>query len=798
MAIRGRRFAGMELAGIPVENVSVQLNDALKKLREVQSNPGERGHYGFNKQVVVPGSDANIAISAQRAALGSELMDTNQTIYGNPEQIKLIADKNKGDIYTLSWSVDGSYGAEPTWNDTQSMRNERVKIARAADRGFNEAIKGLPEGSLVENSPVGASHGDFSRADIYMQKGFGPVQSDGVQYGLIEQGKIRPLSPLSVNQAHAEHLAARAERVGNKKLSSAISQELERRKGLKIEDSYISKQGQYDGDYDNYDYDDDYESYLQRDPIDFQRTREENIASIQQDLQRYESGFYSGRIDHPEQLRNSAKNTVDERNLTNPVEAPTSADIAQLREAQISLNQLIDPNNPQVVIGRAIQRPLPQIVTADSPTFNTAANPSNPNFYISEFSRPYESLPNMRELSADQRRAAIAEEMRRSASILTRNDRDIFQPAIDARVNAKREMVDMNRREDGEVGRILQEQYTPTDIQNLRDVQVAIAQRSNGIEHGLPRVFAPDDLQRSRRPSDIFVQQGDRIQNRRALTPEQLQASVELERLQRDQAGVRSELDTFEDGMMSDSGRGRALRAQRDVRSYQELIDGVQPSAAMSGSQALDLVRRENSQPGTVDRSDLSQALVNLRQINNGGLEAFRSAAAGPQAILDQANYGPSAPIQRTTASRLTPPRPPVREALQPVEPFIGQPRRRNARRRQPFEDTGLESNTEFRSALAQQRQQRTNSASTGSGLEALSSGDERQPVRNADLPSDLSLDEFLEVQSAAASGNTVVRTQGRNLPAAGSNNPALARPENRLARRQRLATEANQEFIPF
>jgi hypothetical protein len=327
MAIRGRRFAGMELAGLPVENVSVQLNDALNKLKDVQSNPGQKGHYGFNKQITVPGSDADINISAQRAELSSGLMGTNQTIYGNPEQIKLIADKNKGDIYSLAWSVDGSYGSDPTWNETKSIRNERVKIARAADRGFNEAIKGLPEGSLVENSPVGASHGDFSRADIYMQKGFGPVQSDGVQYGLVEQGKIRPLSPLSVNQMHAEHLASRADRVGNKKLSSAISQELERRKGLKVEDSYLSKQGQYDGDYDSYDY--DYEEYLQRDPIDFQRTREENIASIQDDLQRYESGFYSGRIDHPEQLRNSAKNTVDERNLTNPVEAPTPEDIAQ-------------------------------------------------------------------------------------------------------------------------------------------------------------------------------------------------------------------------------------------------------------------------------------------------------------------------------------------------------------------------------------------------------------------------------------------------------------------------------------
>ena len=46
-----------------------------------------------------------------------------------------------------------------------------------------------------------------------------------------------------------------------------------------------------------------------------------------------------------------------------------------------------------------------------------------------------------------------------------------------------------------------------------------------------------------------FVQSGDRIQNRRALTPEQQQAQRELAPLNSAENDIRAEIDIFEGGM---------------------------------------------------------------------------------------------------------------------------------------------------------------------------------------------------------------------------------------------------------
>ena len=74
--------------------------------------------------------------------------------------------------------------------------------------------------------------------------------------------------------------------------------------------------------------------------------------------------------------------------------------------------------------------------------------------------------------------------MRSDAQLASPSDPTSY--AIEARNMAKRGMVDMNQREDGGVGRILQEQYNETDIQNLRDLQVAHAR--NVPENGsVPR-----------------------------------------------------------------------------------------------------------------------------------------------------------------------------------------------------------------------------------------------------------------------------------------------------------------------
>ena len=138
MSLRGRRFAGMKLAVQPVQNVSQQLNDALTKLNSINVNQ-TRGFPsdGFNETIAVPGTNARVEIRASRTGLPNVSFDPNETtIIGNPDQIRLIAEKNKGDVFSLAWSVDGSYNGESPRNESPDERIKRVKIARAADRGY--------------------------------------------------------------------------------------------------------------------------------------------------------------------------------------------------------------------------------------------------------------------------------------------------------------------------------------------------------------------------------------------------------------------------------------------------------------------------------------------------------------------------------------------------------------------------------------------------------------------------------------------------------------------------------------
>ena len=52
---------------------------------------------------------------------------------------------------------------------------------------------------------------DYERADLYSRFGFGPLQDDGAQFGVVRGGRIQPLSPFIPLDDHASHLARRAE-----------------------------------------------------------------------------------------------------------------------------------------------------------------------------------------------------------------------------------------------------------------------------------------------------------------------------------------------------------------------------------------------------------------------------------------------------------------------------------------------------------------------------------------------------------------------------------------------------------
>ena len=219
MASNRRRFAGILLAGQPLEDVGVQLAEAQGRLSKIRQDQSEQRIPSVDKKLSVSGFYQSDPVQGP--------MEKPQL--GNRETFQMLADNPPPAEYTLTWDVDGSYDG-----GSNLKPGDRIKIGRAVQKEWNNVIKELPEGSLVTNSPVGASSGDFSRADAYMSSGFGPVQNDGTQYGLVRGGQIVPISPFMPSAEHAIHLARKARMGGQVDVSDAVLSALKdpRRKQL--------------------------------------------------------------------------------------------------------------------------------------------------------------------------------------------------------------------------------------------------------------------------------------------------------------------------------------------------------------------------------------------------------------------------------------------------------------------------------------------------------------------------------------------------------------------------------------
>ena len=238
-----------------------------------------------------------------------------------------------------------------------------MRIAREAEKGWQDIIPQLEEGALVKNMPLGASQGDFERADLYMKYGFGPVQENGLQFGQVLDGKIVPISPTIPMNDYVTHLADRAKSGGEDELFGQLNDNAQALRKLTSDVKVMRDKNAVSGlDYDN-DYYDDYDyDYEPEITIDDLRTREENVQNLQRG---FEDGLLDGgRIDafDPIELRRNAKRSQSPDVLVNDVEAATSDNIAQLRDAQMVLNQNVRPNPAMDVLEAASPRRLPQMI----------------------------------------------------------------------------------------------------------------------------------------------------------------------------------------------------------------------------------------------------------------------------------------------------------------------------------------------------------------------------------------------------------------------------------------------------
>ena len=449
MAKKNRRFAGYKLAALPIEDISKELEDALKAL----TYGPKRNLPGFNNDYKVPNSPASVGLNASPQDFRQWNSNEGEKVYGNKSEIQKIVDANSPGMYTLAWGTSGV---------NNSDKGLKVRVAREADRRWREMIKELPEGAVVRNSPVGVSSGDYSRADLYARRGFGPVMADGQQFGLIHNGQIEPLAPFSTDTQYAQHLSERSIAAGESDIANSITSEIQRRKDQKItnEYGYIDNKT-FNGledyrDYEDYpDWDVDGNEYAAPDPVTLDREGFFN-AVVNDNGWTNESRPPAGVIgERGMALLNDPTIDPSELELTGYSLGfePTSGDVQAIRDMQVDSLRDDRRNYPIDAFNDIIPRPLPQMISESD------LGPSQ------VWGSGHHPFPSPNELPREERRNAFIENARADIAL----SGSTYLPR-DIRNHAKEQLIDANYN----VGRNVievQELFNNQDVGNLREFQ---------------------------------------------------------------------------------------------------------------------------------------------------------------------------------------------------------------------------------------------------------------------------------------------------------------------------------------
>ncbi len=484
MAIVNRRMAGARLAANTDVDVRSQLNSAMENLRKLRENPNNTTDYSqnsFQDEFTLPGTDSVVALHATGGPtrFGQYSDDLGEgPILGNKETYEQLAQNPPTQQFSLSWDVNGNYSESNRINAKQKLR-----IARETQRRWEKLIEKMPDNSLVSNSPVGAGQGNYGRADLYMSSGFGPVQQDGLQYGIVRGGKIEPLSPMGLDPRHGKHLAARAEKQGDQQLSqdllkaSAQSEMYGMEGPIPRTANDKSGVGRYD------DYDDDgqyYEDDNYEPPLDLDEAK--HLANNTGYGRRaYNEGGLIPEIHNRARIRDEINNRGFNPNNARmdgttdfSLDTVTPEQIGQYRDLQIQ--QLNDPSfdanrNVLDTFNSAYPRPLPQPVTVDN---FRSVNSDRYGGYTGGYSD--RGLYGLGNLAPMDRRARVIESMRdelgggRYPQPYPVGGADTGKAAA-----VKYQMNPIEENIDSPMEAIQRELYTREDITNLRNVQEAAA-----------------------------------------------------------------------------------------------------------------------------------------------------------------------------------------------------------------------------------------------------------------------------------------------------------------------------------
>ena len=665
MSVNKRRLAGYRLAAVPIDDVSEQLRTAYDALTQRQSPSASAATApGFlGGTFKVPGTGGvQVDLSARKTDRAVPFVGDEDVVFGNAEQLQPMLDLSSPGEYNLVWNVMGGRG--------DLSRQQQVRVAREAARQWPEIIKQIPEGAIVSNSPVGALHGDYERADLYTRYGFGPVQEDGQQFGVVRGGQIEPLSPFIADKGHAQHLAQRLAATGDTSLQDAIAAELTRRKETGIEDRLAEAQarGQYNPAYDDdYDYYDD-DGYYEQPPLTRDDLKRQIISSVEPETNQF-SGSYGQITSIPEiEARRIAESQL--QYAPDGSFEPTGDDIEALRRFQVQ--QLQNPSASRDVvdfINTVSPRPLPQRINPTNDSALGITVGESPSVDVFGGYRTPSLADQIQAMPPEQRSQAAAAALRdRLSQHSTGYDSD---PSV-LRNQLKPALVTRSTNPTG-LGVIAQENYSARDLENFREVQrlQALAFPTDPPLRTPPPTLNADGTIASRRPApdgaiddanshigaftpypDLI--DGTTVEWRRQLTPDQQRAAERIPGVAAAPAQIRRDITRLDDWLGDSTPSSRIARDIYGADSVQSLLNSQQIDTNATPNLARDLrtLERSISQPGSqASNREVAQAIYNLQQLEPQQQQILESLLD----VVAPTAYGPATQVRRGPDTR--PPR---------------------------------------------------------------------------------------------------------------------------------------------
>ncbi len=673
-----RRMAGAELAAHPLTDVGQQLNEARGALRRamVAANPEVMGTGqvpydssfdapNFNEVINVKGHEIGLHARPGRVNLGmvEQLGPVEKRQMGDKATYDILAANPPTVEYGLTWDVDGGY------SESGLEGREAIAVGRATSKKWQEIIAKMPENALVTNSPLGANDGDFKRADAYMASGFGPVQVDGNQYGIVKGGQIIPLSPLAPQQGHAKHLAGRARMAGEVKLGedvmSALNSpgrsELVEWSGTNDSELAGRKNGMYDSRYDDEYYDEDYTP-----PVTPRELREQ-AARFKQEVQTGETRYGSGRGIPEIGIRNELDNELDYRGLNGEIRA---SDIQDMRDAQVAMMRQNGPGRQLIdQVNEVMPRALPQRITVDD--LNTRSD----SYYGS-----LDRLPAM------ERRQRAMEKARREADeqALNFDGRSGNGSANEImRDNIKDNSLDIDREGASGVA-FAQELFNADDVATLRELQRVMAQNGMKSQEISYRDRTPAARRSRFSDNPNLVRPNEPVNFLQVRNADQDARMDQAIALDNRNSREREVLDLVDERFAPDhQGAPRLVHNIYGARSVEELLANNPPSprqAQLTTDQALSVVARSVHQPGTTDSQDFADGLRVLQAAGGPSAEGdaivqevFEELIRQPAGQRVNANFGNINPVDMRNPEYVEQARPP-RGRRRPVQQFDDMP----------------------------------------------------------------------------------------------------------------------------